>query len=79
MQLKLFIDIIKNMIFKKLTPVIYTTDLQGTVDYYVNVFGFASLANEPDWGWARVGLDSADFMISKPNEHIPFEKATFTG
>lgn len=67
------------MTFKKLTPVIYTSDIEGTVDYYVNVFGFVCLANEPDWGWARVELDSVAFMISKPNEHIPFDKAIFTG
>src|SRR5690606_29203282 len=35
--------------------------------------------NEPEWGWARVKLDNADLMISKPNDHIPFHKSNFTG
>ena len=26
-----------------------------------------------------VELDNADLMISKPNDHIPFDKSTFTG
>ena len=67
------------MKLNKLTPIIYTTDLQETVDFYVNTLGFTCLANEPNWGWARVQLDNADLMISKPNDHIPFDKPTFTG
>lgn len=67
------------MKLNKLTPIIYTTDLQGTVDFYISRLGFTCLSNEPDWGWARVQLDNADLMISKPNDHIPFDKSTFTG
>ena len=67
------------MKINKLTPMIYTADLQGTVDFYMQIFGFTCLANEPDYGWARVQLDNADLMISKPNDHIPFDKSTFTG
>ena len=67
------------MKINKLTPMIYTADLQGTVDFYVQIFGFTCLANEPGYGWARVQLDNADLMISKPNDHIPFDKSTFTG
>jgi uncharacterized glyoxalase superfamily protein PhnB len=26
-----------------------------------------------------VQLDNAEFIISKPNDHIPFDKPTFTG
>ena len=58
---------------------IYTTDIQGTVEFYVNILGFDCLANEIDWGWARVKLDNANHMISKPNDHIPFERSVFTG
>lgn len=67
------------MKLNKLTPMIYTANLQGTVDFYQKILGFTCLANEPDWGWARVQLDNADLMISKPNEHISFDKPTFTG
>lgn len=63
----------------KLTPMIYATDVQGTVDFYVKTLGFTCLANEKDWGWATVQLGSAELMISKPNDHIAFEKPTFTG
>lgn len=63
----------------KLTPVIYTTDLQGTVDFYVKTLGFTCSANDPDLGWARVQLDNTDVMISRPNDHIPFDRPIFTG
>lgn len=62
-----------------LTPMIYTDNFQDTVDFYVKTLGFECLAHEPEWGWARVRFDNAEFMISKPNDHIPFEKSTFTG
>lgn len=62
-----------------LTPVIYTNDIEETVNFYVQVLGFTCIANQPDWGWARVSLDNVDVMISKPNDHIFFDKPTFTG
>lgn len=43
------------------------------------MLGFTCLANEPDWGWPRVELDDIYMMISTPNDHLPFEKPTFTG
>lgn len=67
------------MKLSKLTPIIYTSDLQGTIDFYVQCLGFHCIANEPEWGWARVQLDQTDLMISKPNDHVPFDKAIFTG
>ena len=67
------------MKINKLTPMMSTNDLQGTVDFYVQTLGFNCIANEPDWGWARLQFDDADLMITKPNEHVPFEKPIFTG
>lgn len=67
------------MTLTKLRPMIYTADLAATIDFYVHTLGFTCLANEPDWGWASVQLDQVELMISKPNDHIPFEKPTFTG
>jgi len=37
------------------------------------------MAYEPGWGWARLALDHAELMISKPNEHLPFIQPSFTG
>lgn len=62
-----------------LTPMLYTADLQGTVDFYVEILGFTCIAFEAEWGWGRVRLDGVELMFSQPNEHIPFEKPGLTG
>lgn len=67
------------MVISKLTPMITTTDLQGTVDFYVGNLGFNCIANEPNFGWACVKLDNVELMIRTPNDHTPFDKPTFTG
>ncbi len=63
----------------KLTPMLYTSALQETVDFYVDILGFSCLANETEWGWAMVKKGEVEVMFSIPNERIPFEQANFTG
>lgn len=67
------------MKLNKLTPIIYSNNLQETVDFYVKTLGFSCVAFEPYWGWARVQLHNVDLMISKPNAHTSFDKPVFTG
>jgi len=67
------------MKLKKLTPMLYTTDLNGTVDFYVQILGFKCNSLETEWGWASVTNGDIEIMFSLPNEHIPFDKPTFTG
>ena len=63
----------------KLTPVLYTNELQQTVDFYVNILGFACLTKNIAYGWATLALDEVEIMLCLPNEHIPFYKPVFTG
>lgn len=56
-----------------------TTDLQGTVDFYVQTLGFSCTAFAAELGWASVRLGNIEMMFSSPNDHIPFDKPTFTG
>lgn len=63
----------------KLTPMLYTTDLKGTVDFYVQTLGFNCKSLEMEWGWASVISDNIEIMFSLPNDQIPFDKPTFTG
>ena len=67
------------MNLNKVTPLMYTSQLKETVDWYVNVLGFTCSDFVPDWGFARVQLHGADFMFALPNAHIPFEQPHFTG
>ena len=64
---------------KKLIPILYTENLQATVDFYVSVLGFQSNTLDADPTWACLQLNAVEIMISKPNEHISFTKPYFTG
>jgi uncharacterized glyoxalase superfamily protein PhnB len=62
-----------------LTPMLYTTDLRASVDFYTQILGFDCSDHVPDWGFARVRLQGADIMLVLPNRHMPFEKPMLTG
>jgi catechol 2,3-dioxygenase-like lactoylglutathione lyase family enzyme len=53
------------------------TDVETTVRFYCDVLGFRC-ANRFE-GWASLQRDSAEIMLSLPNEHLPFQKSLFTG
>jgi len=63
----------------KLTPMLTTTDLKGTVYFYVQTLGFTCNALQMEWGWTSIQLDSIEIMFALPNDHMPFDKPTFTG
>lgn len=63
----------------KLTPMLTTTDIQGTVDFYVQILGFTCNALQMEWGWASIQFDNIEIMFALPNDHMPFDKPTFTG
>ncbi|MFZ2031845.1 MAG: VOC family protein [Vitreimonas sp.] len=60
-------------------PMLYTADFEGTLAFYADVLGFALEVRLDEYGWADLSRDRVEVMIAKPNEHMPFEKATFTG
>jgi uncharacterized glyoxalase superfamily protein PhnB len=64
---------------KKLTPMLTTTDLKGTVDFYVQTLGFTCNTLQMELGWASIQLDSIEIMFALPNDHRAFDKPTFTG
>lgn len=62
-----------------LRPLIWTEDLQGTIELYSGVLGFKLFEANDEWGWASLGIDDVHIMLARPNEHTPYEKITFTG
>lgn len=66
------------MKLNKLIPVIYTTDMHGTIDFYMQKLGFTCLTDSPET-WAMLEFDAINLMVSVPNEHIPFNQPVFTG
>ena len=66
------------MRFTGLTPTLYTRDIHGSVDFYVNVLGFER--EGPDGGSvAFVRRDGVEIMFAWPNAHTPFERPLLTG
>ena len=62
-----------------LRPMLWTKDLQGSIDFYTQVLEFTLDENNDDWGWASLHKDDVHIMLALPNEHTPFDKPTFTG
>lgn len=67
------------MYFSSLRPMIWSADLQGTVDFYTGVLGFVCSERNDDWGWASLYRDDVEIMVTTPNEHLSFDGPRFTG
>jgi len=64
---------------QRLTPTLYTRDLQTTIDFYQKILGFEIDSFVEEWGWAKIKRDGVEFMVSLPNEHLTFEQPNLTG
>ena len=67
------------MKFQPITPMLWTEQLQDTIDFYCNFLGFTCGEYNEEWGWASLFRDECELMLAKPNMHTPFDKPTFTG
>lgn len=67
------------MNFEKAIPMLYTTQLEETVNYYSKVIGFHCNALDVNAGWASIARDEVELMFATPNDHIKFDKPVFTG
>ena len=67
------------MKFEPIVPMIWTKELQKTVDFYCDILGFTCGNQSEEWGWAAVHKDQCEIMIAEPNEHTPFERPYFSG
>lgn len=62
-----------------LRPMLWTEDLQASVDFYRDVLGFEAVEFRDDWGWASLSKGDVSLMLSRPNEHEKYDKIGFTG
>ena len=67
------------MQLESLIPVLWTRQLEETIQFYTNELDFAVQAGNETWKWARLSRDGVEIMLSAPNEHIAFNKPQFTG
>lgn len=67
------------MKLRALRPILWTKQLNETIDFYVNTLDFTCGEKNEDWGWASLHKDDVEIMLAKPNAHTPFNKPVFTG
>ncbi|WP_412476113.1 VOC family protein [Flavobacterium sp. TBRC 19031] len=67
------------MNFQPIIPIIWTEELQETVDFYCNILDFTCGNISEEWQWASLFKDDCELMIAKPNKHTSFDKPSFTG
>ena len=58
---------------------LWTRDLDATIQFYTELLGLTCFAHEPDMGWASLGKDAVELMAAHPPEHFPFDGPAFTG
>lgn len=63
----------------ELRPVLWTEDLQGTIDFYTGTLGFTCGETNEEWGWVTLSIDDIAVMLAGPNAHVPYDKVGFTG
>jgi hypothetical protein len=63
---------------KRMTPMLETDQLDGTVRFWSEILGFAVEAYQKD-DWAKLSKDGLAIMFSTPNAHRNFEKSNLTG
>ena len=63
----------------ELRPMLWTEDLQETIDFYTGTLGFTCGERNDEWGWATLWIDEIAIMIAKPSEHTKYDKIGFTG
>jgi uncharacterized glyoxalase superfamily protein PhnB len=65
------------MKLNRVVPLLWTNDLDATIEFYQQLLGFECL-NRME-GWALLKKDEVELMFSLPNAHEPFDKIQFTG
>ena len=64
---------------KRVSPILWTKDLEETVEFYTHILLFECDGMDLQRGWAKMRKGKAMIMLALPHDHMPFEKAHFTG
>lgn len=67
------------MSFQRLTPMLRTPDLPGTLAFYRSVLGFEQVAGALEHGWLSLRREGAELMLSGLNQHEGDTAPAFTG
>lgn len=67
------------MRYTSLRPILWTHQLDETIQFYTEILGFTLDEKNDGWNWASLSKDNIGIMLAIPNEHMPYEKPQFTG
>lgn len=67
------------MTIKRLTPILWTENIEETISFYTKILGFTCREQNQEWQWASLYKEGIEIMIAKPNDHIPYRNIGFTG
>ncbi len=58
---------------------LWTNELNATMEFYTIVLGFTVSNFNEEWGWLHLQKDGVSIMFAFPNAHEPFDKPVCTG
>ena len=64
---------------KKVSPILWTNQLEESVEFYSHILLFECDAFDREAGWAKMRKGEAVIMLSRPVEKKSFVKPAFTG
>ncbi|WP_343555478.1 VOC family protein [Sphingobacterium sp.] len=67
------------MNYKSLNPILYTKNLDQTIQFYTEKLGFTCIEKNKGSNWSLLQNGTIEIMFSHPVESIAFETAQFTG
>ena len=67
------------MKLNSIRPTLWVDNVRATIDWYVNTLGFNEADYVEEWHWGAVVKDEVEIMFSRPNEHMAYNGAQFTG
>ena len=57
------------MKLQRLTPMLWTNDLNATIKFYETYLGFELDEYNEEWNWCHMHKDEVSLMFARPNEH----------
>jgi uncharacterized glyoxalase superfamily protein PhnB len=66
------------MKFKPIIPIIWTLELDATIQFYCHVLEFECIERNEGWNWAILKQNECELMVANPS-YNSFKSAIFTG
>ncbi|KMQ64684.1 glyoxalase [Chryseobacterium angstadtii] len=66
------------MTFTALRPILWTENIDETIEFYTRILGFTLMGRNDDWQWASLCKDEVQIMLSQ-NEYEKKSGIGFTG